>query len=130
VAASYLEWLPRFFRPLLRVTVDEAQTCRFYLWPVPALLLELRVAPDRSSPDRELFFVTGGLLAGEASGVRPRLEFRSVLGGSYVLAAVHDFVPRLPWFIYKYTQALVHILVMCAFARHLASQAPVLSLEE
>jgi hypothetical protein len=63
--------------------------------------------------------VTGGLLAGAAAGSRPRLEFRSVLGGEFVIAAIHDFVPRLPWYIYKYTQALVHLWVMRGFGRHL-----------
>lgn len=119
VAAEYVEWLPRFMRPLLRVAVDDVRNCRFYLWPLRTPLLVLSFARERSSAQRQLFFVTGGLLAGDAGSARPRLEFRTVLGGAYVLAAVHDFVPRLPWFIYKYTQALVHVLVMRAFARQL-----------
>ncbi|HEU4536192.1 MAG TPA: hypothetical protein VFS00_18840, partial [Polyangiaceae bacterium] len=106
-----------------RVSVDGARTCRFYLGPLREPLLVLRYAPDRSSPDRQLFYVDGGLLSGAAAGARPRLEFRAVLGGAYVLAAVHDFVPRLPWFLYKYTHALVHLWVMRAFSRHLAAEA-------
>ena len=39
-----------------------------------------------------------------------------------VLAAIHDFVPRLPWYVYKYTQAQVHLFVMRGFARHLAQE--------
>lgn len=123
VATGYVDWLPRFMRPFLRVTVDPVRNCRFYLWPLAKPLLVLSFAHDRSAPDRQLFFVTGGLLAGDASGAPPRLEFRAVLSGTHVLAAVHDFVPRLPWYIYKYTQALVHLLVMKAFARHLAANA-------
>lgn len=124
VAADYVAWLPRFLRPLLRVSVDEGGVCRFFLWPARSPLLELTPAPERSSPDRQLFFVTGGMLAGRSGVARPRLEFRAVLDGAYVVAAVHDFVPRLPWFVYKYTQALVHLTVMRAFARHLASASP------
>ena len=45
-----------------------------------------------------------------------------MLGDGIVLAAVHDFVPRLPWLVYKYTQALVHLLIMRAFGRHLAKE--------
>jgi uncharacterized protein YjiS (DUF1127 family) len=41
------------------------------------------------------------------------------LGGGTVLAAVHDFSPRLPWYVYNSTQALVHLLVMRQFRRHL-----------
>lgn len=124
VAEEYVDWLPRFMRPFLRVSVDEARTCRFYLWPVPTPLLVLTFATDRSSTDRQLFYVTGGLLAATASGPRPRLEFRAVLGGDYVLAAIHDFVPRLPWFVYRYSQALVHLFVMRSFTKHLATEVP------
>jgi uncharacterized protein YbjT (DUF2867 family) len=123
VAEEYVAWLPRFLRSLLRVSVDSAKRCQFYLGPLRKPLLVLQHAPDRSSPDRQLFYVEGGLLCGEAAGARPRLEFRSVLDGAYVLAAVHDFVPRLPWFLYKYTHALVHLWVMRAFSRHLAAEA-------
>ena len=119
VAAEYVAWLPRFLRPFLRVSVDDARTCRIGVWPLHGALLELTFAPERSAEDRQLFYVTGGLLAGTVSGARARLEFRTVLDGTFVLAAIHDFVPRLPWFIYKYTQALVHLLVMRAFARRL-----------
>lgn len=122
VAEEYVAWLPRFMRPLLRVTVDEARTCRFYLWPLRGALLELTFSNDRSSRDRQLFYVTGGSLLGASEGARPRLEFREVLGGAYVLAAIHDFVPRLPWYVYKYTQAQVHLFVMRGFARHLAQE--------
>ena len=119
VAEEYVSWLPRFFRSVLRVAVDDDRNCRFFLWPVQRPLLVLTFATDRSSPDRQLFFVTGGLLLRVSKDARPRLEFRSVLDGAFVLAAIHDFLPRLPWLIYKYTQALVHLFVMRAFARHL-----------
>jgi uncharacterized protein YbjT (DUF2867 family) len=119
VAEEYVRWLPRFMAPFLRVEVDAERTCRFYLRPLGEPLLVMTFSTERSSPDRQLFYVTGGLLAGAAAGSRPRLEFRSVLGGEFVIAAIHDFVPRLPWYIYKYTQALVHLWVMRGFGRHL-----------
>ena len=117
-----MRWLPRFLSPLLHVTVEHAEVCRFFLRPLSAPLLELRLASERSSADRQLFYVTGGLLVGEAEGVRPRLEFRAVLDGMFVLAAINDFVPRLPWLVYKFTQAVFHLWVMCAFGRHLARE--------
>ena len=123
VAERYMQWLPQSSFALLRATVDASRTCRFLLRPLRAPLLVLSFSPERSSPERQLFYVTGGLLAGRAAGPRPRLEFRTVLGGAHALAAIHDFVPRLPWLLYKYTQALVHLAVMHAFARHLAREA-------
>ena len=122
VATEYMRWLPRFLRPFLRVTVDANRQCSFFLWPLRSPLLVLSFATDRSSADRQLFFVTAGVLSGEPAPARPRLEFRKVLGGTFVIAAIHDFVPRLPWFVYKYTQALVHLFVMRSFGRHLAKE--------
>jgi len=124
VADEYVRWLPRFLAPFLRVSVDARGICRFYLWPVRAPLLELTPADDRRSPDFRLLYVSGGLLARPVDGPRPRLEFRRVLDDGIVLAAVLDFVPRLPWLVYKYTQALVHLFIMQAFGRHLAAELP------
>lgn len=122
VASEYTRWLPLFMAPLLRVSVNPEESCSFYSWPLRRPLLVLRFAADRSTDDRQLFYVTGGLLARVVEGTRPRLEFRSVLGGRFLLAAIHDFVPALPWFIYVMTQALVHLLVMRGFGRHLARE--------
>ena len=38
----------------------------------------------------------------------------------YTLAAIHEFVPALPWLVYIFTQAPVHAQVMRSFGRHLA----------
>ena len=123
VAEEFTRWLPRFMRPFLRVDVDADRNCRFYAWPLRAPLLELTFAKDRSASDRQLFFVTGGLLARTPDGNRARLEFRTVIEGRFVLSAIHDFEPRLPWFVYASTQALVHLLVMTRFGKHLERDA-------
>ena len=47
------------------------------------------------------------------------LEFRSILDDNYIITAIHEFVPRLPWVIYKFTQAKAHLLVMKKFEKHL-----------
>ncbi|MFB6274319.1 MAG: NAD(P)H-binding protein [Salinibacter sp.] len=117
VANEYLRWLPHLGWPLLQVRVEHGRVAHFELRPA-GTLLTLRFAADRSPEGRQLFFVTGGLLVGERE--RPgRLEFRQVLDGEAVLAAVHDFSPRLPWYVYNSTQALVHLGVMWRFRRHL-----------
>lgn len=124
VAQDYARWLPRFFRPFLKVTSD-GEHVRFRLVGLPWPLLELTYDGERSTPDRALYYVTGGLLARiEAAGTqRGRLEFRVVKDGTAVLAAVHDFSPRLPWLVYSLTQARIHLWVMHAFGRHLARVA-------
>lgn len=120
VAEEYLRWLPRFLGPLLRIHTESQDVCRFYGWPIARPLLELSLAREQSTASRQLFFVTGGLLAGYSERRKPRLEFRTVLGGTYVLAAIQDFTPRLPWLVYQSTQALFHTWVMRSFAKYLA----------
>jgi len=47
------------------------------------------------------------------------LEFREVLDGKYILSAIHEFVPRLPWLLYLNTQARLHLFVMNSFKKYL-----------
>ncbi|OZC03974.1 NAD-dependent epimerase/dehydratase family protein [Rubricoccus marinus] len=138
---EYMRWLDDFAGPIIRVRVKasgesphrargdtslEADatsgevTARFYATPLPKPVLELTYSPDRSHPDRALFYVTGGLLYDAEAGSRARLEFRSVLDGRCLIAAIHDFAPRLPWGLYRLTQAVAHLFVMRQFGRHLS----------
>ncbi len=119
LAEKYTIWLPRYLRPFIRVRVDHTRKISFFIMGIAFPLLEMSYSENRSTPDRTLFYITGGLLAQQNTGLRGRLEFREVLGGRYVLAAIHDFTPSLPWFIYNQTQARVHLWVMHAFQRYL-----------
>lgn len=116
VARAYLDFLPRLLRSFLRVEVSEERVARFFVPVLRRPLLELSHAPERSTPDRQLFYITGGALT--VPGARGRFEFREVVGG-HVLAAIHAYEPRLPWFVYRLSQALVHRWVMWRFALRL-----------
>ncbi len=119
-AHEYMRWLPTGVSPLLRVEVDEARTCSFFLGKRSKKpLLVLSFARDRSASDRQLFYVTGGRLAKPTK--RGRLEFRVTPDGEHLLTAIHEFVPRLPWWLYRITQAIVHRWVMHRFGKHLAT---------
>jgi len=121
-AHEYMRWLPRgAWWAGLSVHVDETRRATFTLLGSRRPLLELTFAADRSGSDRQLFYVTGGLLAGPSA--RGRLEMRETPDGAHLLTAIHDFVPRLPWPIYRWTQALVHRWVMHRFGAHLARLA-------
>jgi uncharacterized protein YbjT (DUF2867 family) len=117
-AHEYLRWLPHFFFPFLLVQSD-ATICRFKIFLWRKSLLRLKLSIGRSTPDRQLFYIVGGLLASKDNPKDSRLEFREVLHGKYIRAAIHNFSPSLPWYIYKYTQAVVHLWVMKRFDRHL-----------
>ncbi|CAG0950539.1 hypothetical protein MYXO_00171 [Myxococcaceae bacterium] len=120
VAREYVAWLPRFVGPLLAVDDDGKGGVRLGVRPLGVDLLSLRRVSERSGPDRELFRIEGGALVAASNESHARLEFREVLDGSAVLAAIHDYRPRLPWWLYNATQAQAHLAVMRGFARHLS----------
>lgn len=116
VAEEYFRWLPTFFSTLVKVELS-GDRCTFYVIHPSIQILILEKSHERSSSDRQLLYVVGGKLA--AVQGRGRLEFREVLQRKYVMAALHEFRPALPWYIYKWTQALVHLFVMKGFSEHL-----------
>ncbi|MBM4376752.1 MAG: NAD(P)H-binding protein [Deltaproteobacteria bacterium] len=118
VSDEYMRWLPRFFRPFIRVErVPGTARVTFslaFLRP-PLLVLELiDLGADRA---RDKFHIVGGLLT--KTTTTGWLEFRQVAHKRYTLAAIQGFVPSLPWLIYLLTQAPVHAWVMRAFGKHL-----------
>jgi len=119
VADEYMRWLPRFVWILLRCDVESDSRVRFMIRGTKWCLLELTHAPERSLPDRQLFRITGGLLARVSARFRGRFEFREVLNRRWLIAAIHDFRPMLPWSLYNSSQAIVHLWVMRSFGRHL-----------
>ncbi len=122
-AEEYSAWLPRLLQRVIRAETDAEKNVRIVLVFPRITLLEHQFARDRSqSSDRQVFYITGGLLARkvELATQRPRLEFRELLHGSCLILAIHDYRPRLPWRLYELTQARVHVWVARRFARHLA----------
>ena len=121
LAEEYLRWLPQAFQLLVRAEHISGGISRMYLQGTRLLLLELTYQPDRSSSNRAIYTISdGALLRGDAQG-KGIFEFRIMLDSPVLLTAIHDFHPRLPWYVYTLTQAQVHALVMHRFARHLAS---------
>jgi len=120
VALRYLAWLPRFIPWVLQVKVN-GNACVFFFAFIPKPLLILERSPERSDIHRQLFYICGGLLTRTDSkdGIG-RLEFREALNGKFILAAIHDYQPTLPWIIYRWTQAPVHAWIMARFGRYLA----------
>lgn len=116
VSKEYFKWLPRFFKPY--IVIDNDGPIYYFKTPFfEKALLIVEYSPERSSKERVLYYIKGGFLAhGEGRG---RLEFRNILDGRFTMAAIHEFKPRLPWFIYRYTQALIHAFVMYSFRKYL-----------
>lgn len=116
MAKAYMEFLPKLRPFIVKVNVEGRWVTFSNVFPA-FKLLELEYSPDRSWKNRQLFYVRGGALSQKTG--RGRLEFREVLGGEACLAAIHDFKPRLPWYIYTCSQALFHLWVMTEFKRYI-----------
>lgn len=119
-ALDYVRWLPRFLRGLLQVRRNAGEGFSFVFAPLGITLLTLTHSADRSSPDRQLFYVSGGALTQD--NTRARFELRQVLGGRTLLTVVHDYEPKLPWLLYVSTQAHFHNWLMHRFAAYLSRE--------
>ena len=131
IALDYAKFLTQFLGPWLNVEVDGDHCMSFRVFGLRKPLLKLSYAPDRSEPRRALYYIEGGILANMVrmgrSDNKGRLEFRLSNCGTFVLAAIFDFAPRLPWSIYRLTQAPFHLWVMNSFGRYLQEQKPAAS---
>jgi uncharacterized protein YbjT (DUF2867 family) len=120
VGEEYPRWLERTLRGLLKATHDGDQLkLKIRGMRRPMLILEREKTSSGSG--RYILHVTGGLLAQADPHGDPRLEFRMTPDGRHVLAALQDFEPRLPWWIYAFTQARLHSAVMSAYRRYLST---------
>ncbi|PSL07566.1 NAD-dependent epimerase/dehydratase family protein [Cecembia rubra] len=117
VANRYKVWLPTFFRFLIHAKENKRGAIGFYLLAIKNPMLQLTWIPDRSDIKRQLFYISGGWLVKRFD--YGWLEFREVLGGKYMISAIHEFVPRLPWYLYVNTQARLHLWVMDQFKKYL-----------
>jgi uncharacterized protein YbjT (DUF2867 family) len=122
-AQEYMAWMPRGLWPFLKVVQEGDGISSFRVSGLGIELLRLRYSKSRSSPTRALLYVVGGLLAEKEPTARGRLELRSALDRRTLLAAIHDFEPSLPWYLYLSTQALAHLAVMTVFGWHLKDVA-------
>jgi len=119
-ARYYVKWLATFLNPWIHTTVDENLNCKIGFLG-DRTLLELRYSEVRSTKDRALYYITGGLLMNPSVNERGRMEFRKIPGTNEVIIAIHDYLPSLPWFVYYVTQANMHAFVMWYFQRHMKS---------
>lgn len=115
----YVTWLPTHLKDLIRVETSEDKIF-FYSIFIKEPLLILHFQQNHKGLNRIKFHITGGLLS--KTNDTGWLEFRTVCGGQFTLASINNFVPSLPWYIYKYTQALAHLKVMHDFSKFLESK--------
>lgn len=115
VSNIYFKWLQSLF-PFLKVS-QSPQAIGIYLRGFKKPLISMDKDLEKSSSDYSLFYIKEGYLS-HATG-RGRLIFRTIIDGRNTMVEIHDFIPRLPWFVYKYTQAMIHLLTMKLFNSYL-----------
>ena len=117
---EYIRWLPRSFWGILPIAVKiSSPLIQFHLWGLQTPLLTLSHYGDASDAHRQVLFVKGGFLA--RPNTKGRLEFRQVCDDQTLLVALVHFEPTLPWWLYRFTQAIAHKIVMYRFQKHLRS---------
>ena len=118
-AQLYLRWLPGFMHGLLPISVTTTEgKILFRMGKKGPTLLSLK---HKGAEGPAAYEITGGLLA--HPNPNGRLEFRTALDGRTLLVAVHEFEPKLPWWFYRCTQAVLHRWVMYRFSKFLKKQA-------
>lgn len=116
IARKYMSWLPFFLKPFLK-NVETSDTYEYRVRLFSIVLLSLKLDKNISHVHRQLFRVTGGLLA--AKNNKGRFEFRESHDKKFVIVALHSYSPALPWVIYRWTQAIVHQVVMNRFCANI-----------
>lgn len=116
-ANRYKVWLPMFFKSIIIAKEDEDKIISFYISFIKVPMLQLSWVKDRSNKKRQLFYISGGWLVSRSN--YGWLEFREVLEGKYIITAIHEFVPKIPWFFYVNTQARLHLWVMNRYGKYL-----------
>lgn len=122
ISNEYMTWLPQFFRAIIRVKqVPGSPRVSFAVPWLPWPLLVLELIGEASDVARDKFHIVGGFLS--KTTTTGWLEFRQVSNRRHTLAAIHGFVPALPWLVYRLSQAPMHAFVMASFGRHLKEVA-------
>ncbi|MEK6773165.1 MAG: NAD(P)H-binding protein [Bdellovibrionota bacterium] len=118
IAREYENWLPKAVLGLIKVESNSRSglvtfSFRGLTWP----LLILKPIIGELDMQRAKFHIVGGLLSKRSDC--GWLEFRQVANRKFTLVSINEFVPTLPWYLYRFTQAVLHKWTMTSFAEHL-----------
>jgi uncharacterized protein YbjT (DUF2867 family) len=118
ISQKYMEWLPSFFKYIISIKRD-GDIIHFILFHFKSPLLILKRVKDLNHSNRIKFHIVGGLLSKTTD--TGWLEFRVISGRNFTITGIHNFVPSLPWYIYKFSQALLHEFVIKKFSKTLST---------
>lgn len=119
ISDLYFNWLPQKFNGFIYAKKSRnngRDVVEFKIKGLDSPLLILQKIDSHEALDRVKFHIIGGFLT--KTNNTGWLEFRFV-AGKYTLASINEFVPSLPWWIYRLTQAPMHLYVMHEFGKKL-----------
>ena len=116
-AQYYFEWLNRF-SPVIKVTTEKDKVFIRLAKRKPLLVMARSI---EEAGGRIIFQIIGGMLSRNHS-FGGRFEFVPIPSSNCVLVALVNYQPSLPWFIYKYSQAIAHLLVTSSFSRYFSQK--------
>lgn len=113
-ADHYFQWLASTSRGLIRVEKQES-TYKIYFCLVNKPLLTFTL--KESDGTVAVFLITGGLLARQNQ--KGTFSFlRTEDDKAEYIIALEQFKTRLPWFLYRLTQAPIHEMVMSQYQKN------------
>ena len=123
VSSSYWKWLGGLAPWIIRVKTDsedgvKTKSAEILLFGAVSLLRLERI-PGRCDEESETMEIISGLLVRDGPVYKGRFEFRTIHCRKLVVMALQDYAPSLPWFIYQFSQAIAHRVVMSLFSRWL-----------
>ncbi|OIJ13740.1 hypothetical protein BKP37_09560 [Anaerobacillus alkalilacustris] len=105
----YFQWLATESKNIISVSFkDKSYSLYVKFLKNPVLILTIQTSTDQ----KVVLHVTGGLLAKKKQ--KGTFSF-SLSDDKQIVVALESFEPRLPWMIYRITQAPIHEFVMKKF---------------
>lgn len=121
LAKHYFQWSRRWLGWLIRIDMSPRGGADFRLLGMRRPLISIRKRRTRQD-SRELaqYWVRGGLLVGPG---RPLacFEFRVMPRVRQALVCLFEYRTALPSWLYRFTQAIAHVIIMRAFSRSLST---------
>ena len=127
VCQDYWRWLGSLAGPVLKVDMEldgggSIEEVRVRLLGRLDLIV-MRRDQARCDERSEVLSIEGGLLVRGGTSNKGRVEFRRIKARSEaVVTVLNDFAPSLPWYLYEFSQAIAHLVIMGAFRRWLAAK--------
>lgn len=117
LAKTYFLWLQNMSKNIIKVNLEpHLYSISFRFFNKPLLVLEL----VQQNSCEAIFVVKGGVLAKKQQ--TGTFAFYCDEKTNLFTIALEYFQPRLPWFVYRRTQAIIHEIVMVKFLRFIKTR--------